>query len=89
MPPPLRAPRSQARRYSLGEWEAQKPRIEELYVKEQRTLKESMDVLMDESGFVASCVPLPSPPHFDEAETRAGRSSSRARSQSGVSMSRM
>ena len=89
MPPPPHAPHSQVRRYSPGEWEAQKPRIEELYVKEWRTLKEVMNVLKDECGFVASCVPLPSSPHLDEAETRAGKSSSRAGSPSGVSTSRM
>jgi hypothetical protein len=44
-----------ARRYSPAEWETLKPRIEELYVKEQRTMKEVI-TLMKEIGFAASYV---------------------------------
>jgi hypothetical protein len=50
---PLSSPHSQARIPLPEEWEARKPRIEELYVNEERTLQDVMSVLKDEAGFIA------------------------------------
>jgi hypothetical protein len=54
MPPPPEAPLGQTHRYSAQEWEAQRPRIERLYIGEQRTLNDVMSIMKQEFGFVAS-----------------------------------
>jgi len=48
--------REYAPRYSAEEWDAVRPRIQQLYVTERATLEQVMRVLQDESGFYASCV---------------------------------
>jgi hypothetical protein len=45
--------KSRAPRYSAAQWEAQKPNIERLYVTEDRSLKEVIQVLSTEYGFTA------------------------------------
>jgi hypothetical protein len=54
MSPPLRASLGQTQRYSTQEWEAQRPRIERLYIGEQRTLNDVISVMKQDFGFVAS-----------------------------------
>jgi hypothetical protein len=56
-------PPNPTHRYSAREWEYQRSRIEQHYVKERRSLKDVMDILQKESGFVATYGPLYFP-HF-------------------------
>lgn len=47
------APKPKAQRYSKQEWEAQKTNIERLYVTENRPLKNVIQTLYAEYGFLA------------------------------------
>ena len=51
--PESRASKEGAPRYTAQEWEAQRINIERLYVKEDRPLKEVIQSLSQEFGFVA------------------------------------
>ncbi|KIM98663.1 hypothetical protein OIDMADRAFT_181944 [Oidiodendron maius Zn] len=54
MPLPPEAQLEQTHRHSALEWEAQRSRIERLYIGEQRTLNEVMSIMKQELGFIAS-----------------------------------
>jgi hypothetical protein len=47
------AQKAKTRRYSTQEWEVQKINVERLYIGENRPLKEVMQILKDDFGFIA------------------------------------
>ena len=48
--------REYARRYASDEWETIKAQIERLYVQESQTLRQVIDILKQNHGFIASYV---------------------------------
>jgi hypothetical protein len=50
--------RDYAPRYTYDEWEAVKPKIQQLYVQDEKTLQQVIRILQRDHGFAASYVSL-------------------------------
>jgi hypothetical protein len=50
--------RDYAPRYTTDEWEAMKPKIQQLYVQDEKTLQQVINMLQRHHGFTASYVSL-------------------------------